>query len=549
MAIQRVVENGKTEAQEDYSVSSSNEDEEKMWLTKLEDPINFTDPIVIFDPEMKKPTVVKPLLSDATNPDSPEDSTKVDGIYVPIIQINSTVISFDKIKSFKIRFVEFTPTLELVINDNKREIQYLGGPGLNNRINVILTGPVDKLYKKISLAFYITERVNLTTDEIKYVGKYYHNGLMCVSCEQIGDDQLTTYEFCEKIAKMLQLGFAATENCKEVSDKRWRQIYSQKIDEFIENQISISGVDEDSCLDAWIDLNGYLVLVNVSWVFNQDVKMENLSLDVVGGYEGTDKNIPDPKPQTIKRIVTNWESIPNKSIRIKRSFDYLNTEKTQDSTLKNCWILQNAGDTNSLELLQVQIIEDSIDGKKGSNLYEFHKSEFLGCEMSEDSPYLYQQQVRKMFFNKKYSKQLCLEMEGINYGYERGTLVSVLFSEDDPMKIRNINKFGKDNVNATNVDDSEEAPKDMEDLANKELKIPITNEQPPSNAETFNEENITINPSLSGIYYILGFEYVYDPDIQKMRQHLYLIKKDNSTPLVHQYGVPKITEEENSDEV
>ena len=304
-----------------------------------------------------------------------------------------------------------------------------------------------------------------------------------------------------------------------------------------------------SCLDAWIDLNGYLVLVNVSWVFNQDVKMENLSLDVVGGYEGTDKNIPDPKPQTIKRIVTNWESIPNKSIRIKRSFDYLNTEKTQDSTLKNCWILQNAGDTNSLELLQVQIIEDSIDGKKGSNLYEFHKSEFLGCEMSEDSPYLYQQQVRKMFFNKKYSKQLCLEMEGINYGYERGTLVSVLFSEDDPMKIRNINKFGKDNVNATNVDDSEEAPKDMEDLANKELKIPITNEQPPSNAETFNEENITINPSLSGIYYILGFEYVYDPDIQKMRQHLYLIKKDNSTPLVHQYGVPKITEEENSDEV
>ena len=211
--------------------------------------------------------------------------------------------------------------------------------------------------------------------------------------------------------------------------------------------------------------------------------------------------------------------------------------------------MQNAGDTNSLELLQVQIIEDSIDGKKGSNLYEFHKSEFLGCEMSEDSPYLYQQQVRKMFFNKKYSKQLCLEIEGINYGYERGTLGSVLFSEDDPMKIRNINKFGKDNVNATNVDDSEEAPKDMEDLANKELKIPITNEQPPSNAETFNEENITINPSLSGIYYILGFEYVYDPDIQKMRQHLYLIKKDNSTPLVHQYGVPKITEEENSDEV
>ena len=135
------------------------------------------------------------------------------------------------------------------------------------------------------------------------------------------------------------------------------------------------------------------------------------------------------------------KTIPNKSIRIKRSFDYLNTEKTQDSTLKNCWILQNAGDTNSLELLQVQIIEDSIDGKKGSNLYEFHKSEFLGCEMSEDSPYLYQQQVRKMFFNKKYSKQLCLEMEGINYGYERGTLVSVLFSEDDPMKIRNIKYY------------------------------------------------------------------------------------------------------------
>ena len=78
-----------------------------MWLTKLEDPINFTDPIVIFDPEMKKPTVVKPLLSDVNNPDSPEDSTKVDGIYVPIIQINSTVISFDKIKESFLRLFNF----------------------------------------------------------------------------------------------------------------------------------------------------------------------------------------------------------------------------------------------------------------------------------------------------------------------------------------------------------------------------------------------------------------------------------------------------------
>lgn len=527
--------------------SSTPQDDIENWMTFLEEPINVTDPIVIHDPELEKNVLGKKLVDNVEMPGSNYESTKVDGIYFPIIQINTHSLHPSQIISMSIRYCGFTPKLKLKISDPRRNIQYLGGPGLNNRIYVVLTCPVNGMYKKIKLAFYITKRTNETNDTILYECDYYHNGLMAVSCEQIGDEPLTTFEFCEKISKMLKLGFAATEDCETIEDKRYRQIYSQRVGDFIEQQIEIGGLDEESIFDAWIDINGYLVLVNLPWVFNQKIKSENLAIDIVGGIESPDPNNPDPEPETIKRLVTNMANINNKTIRFSQQYDFLNTKKSQEGTLKSCWFLQSPCDQNILACEQIQMIEESIEGTIGSNLYEFHQTEFLGCDMTEDgdTPYLMQQSIRKMYLNKKRSKQFNVILDHVNWGFERGTLITVLMSEDDPEKIKAIDLYGEDNLTNPTISPSE-ASKTPEDVAETFKEPPVANKKSIPSGDLTNGGNMIVNPSLTGIYYIDGIEYVYEHGEEHLYQYLFLIKKDGSSSMLNQYAGPKLEKEDNS---
>jgi hypothetical protein len=53
--------------------------------------------------------------------------------------------------------------------------------------------------------------------------------------------------------------------------------------EFIDRQIKISGLDEDSIFDVWIDLYRYITMVNVSWVLTEDIDVNHLAINAVVG--------------------------------------------------------------------------------------------------------------------------------------------------------------------------------------------------------------------------------------------------------------------------
>ena len=51
-----------------------------------------------------------------------------------------------------------------------------------------------------------------------------------------------------EIAKENKLGFAATKNCEDVNDENYRLIHSKTYVDYINEQLSLSGLDEKSIL-------------------------------------------------------------------------------------------------------------------------------------------------------------------------------------------------------------------------------------------------------------------------------------------------------------
>lgn len=496
----------------------------------LEKPYNPTDLIVQFDPAIEKPIVAQPYVSEEDNENMVYESTKTDGFDVPIVLLNQQVLQSQFINSLEINYWGFTPTLEIIVDDPKEDIQYIGSPGLKNFVAVILCPQSDGVYRSIAMPFYIKDRINLTTTQIKYVCEYYNLGLTDVKSMQIGDDKLTTYEFCEKIAKLLNIGFACTENCKTVSDKRYRQSYSQRFKDFIQEQINISGLDKDSIFDAWIDTHGYLNLVNLSWIFDKDVKAENLTIVVNPKIEIPTKNNSDYKePFEVQRTLMQYDQYPFDVLRITKKYNTLNTNKTtEDGTDASFWILTSVGDENILEMQDIQMDEDSIEGKD-NDTYKFRKTVFLGCEMS-DEPYMIQEQIRKRWLEKKRSKQLAVELMRPNYGLERGTLVNIGIIETEPQKMRTISQNFQNTQKETKVEGE---------------NFNIDNNAEPLKISDVTDGNMGIaNPALSGMYYIDGMKYIYNKDYGKVVQILYLIRKSKDNNLFHAKSNPNITKEQ-----
>jgi hypothetical protein len=519
--------------------NKSPNDSIKNWLCEVEEPFNPTDPFVVHDAELYKPQIASVYSTKEVSKNANDNKTKIEAILTPLINLNGIKLKEELIESFKLIYQGFAPKLILVINDPDKSTQYIGGPGLNNQVSVILTCPIDGMYKKISLAFYIKELKNLTNTKIQYECEYWHPLLTKVILGQIGEKALTTYEFCEEISKKLQLGFAATEKCKEITDPKWRQAYSERISDFITDQIQLGGLDEDSVFDCWIDVFGYLVLVNFSYIIHEKTDIKNYSIVVTGGGKNTSDE-KSPPPLKVKRVFSNDESFPFETLRIVNTYNDLYTKNTQNNgVLKTCWILNGAGDQNLLEKKQIQMIEESIEGVAHSNLYESHNTEFLGAEMADDTPSLFQRHVRNMFLMKYKSRQLIVELMEVNYGVQRGTLIFIMNNESDPVKMQRIQN-NRDAIATSNI------AKTMQELSGDDgptEALPKTDTQMLPSSSLTGQTSFTTNPALSGFYYVDGIEYRWKAGASRLTQVLYLIKKDNQSSLINSVNTQKISTE------
>lgn len=514
------------------------------------EPKNYLDPKVYHDPSDElKETIVKiytPQYDSAENQKNNLNNVdnkayaneRVDGIDIPVIKLNNTIIEMNNIYYFKIDSRGFTPRLTLTIIDYDNYIKSTDMPGMNNVINVYLSGTSNSVYKPISLNFYITN-VSIYDNTITYTGIYklfklknslmksiVHNG-----CSQCGTSQtysLNTFEYLHDIALDCGLGFAATDHCKDINDRLERLLISQSYEDFIEEQIQFGGVDENSIFDCWVDFYNYIVLENVSWVLNENNDPRNLSIVAEQGLLSNDERDKELPVIEMVRTITNSNTIGITNLNIESYEEIVNnSDLIFNGNLKTVYYMTPEGNSgnNAIDIFQVQSMENSIDGKH----IEDYQINGVPSFVFNFAPYNVNKQkiIRSYFFEKHRSKMLKVKLTKINLGLYRGMLVNVLIYEYDPLIKREIiydsNNLGSENESI-----------DMPDIDTSDMNGYNINDLIANTSVGF------INTAKSDQYYIDGVEIEYNYNLQRIEQYLYLIKKGSHSNYNNKYTLPKI---------
>ena len=534
---------------------------------KLEEPINFTDPYVLHDVQQKKPSIVqiyKP--NDMTSVDNPEDkgqneqvsSIKSDGLLYPIIQINTKVISYEQIIEMIINYDNFLSTIKLTILDQDELIQRTDIPGYNNMLKVIIVPEIEKIYKTIALEFKITS-VKTRGQNITYYGQYkvlefnkkrikelIYNGCsnqkektdengnvtQTVKCNPSQNKQPNTWELLHIIANECKLGFSCTDECQNISDKLPRLIYNKNYEDFLYEQLSFSGVDENSVFDSWVDLYGYIVMINVAWVLNNEtINPNNLGIYSFTGIHGTDDiHEPEQEAQLVPRTLTNFSKTGTINNLTFKNFNVIvnNSELLfgTSSSMYNFELLDINSGNNAINQYDVEIIRDSVDDQKTEE-YEVQNQEKLVIECNE-LPINKQKLIREKFFAKHRQRILEIELSKINLGLQRGTLINIVIFETNP---RNKQYILSQSSNALAQDPIDEITDDdiiPDKMSEEELN------------DINNESSELMNIGLSGMYYIDSMRFEYHNDENEIKQYLQLIKKSNLNNLSNLHTPTKI---------
>jgi hypothetical protein len=513
--------------------------------------INSTDPIVWHDPVLEKERIAKLYVPpkpangdthledydgiDALGRHSEYDQIKTDGIRFPILQINNTTIESHQIESIKLEYKDFTPYLKVVINDSDGFIKFKDIPGSNNIVKLVIIPPKDGVYRKISLSFKIISfeifnnnlyyKCEYKLDELnkdKFESVYFCKNSGCEKCNKKPNPLPNTWECLHEISSKLGLGFASTQQCKDIEDNLPRLIQNVSYNTFINNIITYGGFDENSIFDCWIDLYGYLVMVNLPYIFNSNIQSDSLELVANVGIITTENGLPDNKIERVKRVLTNGNNqgaVSNMSIK-----SYQEISNPGDMhffgnlhSLSTFMPLCNNG-VNNLVYEDIQSKEDSVDGEHTEEYTISQKLPLNICYTKYNTKR--QEDIRNQYITKIKSKGLEVILNEYNLGLQRGTLVNVVIFEND---MRRKSKLLRAGSNALG-DQSEEPDVDANDI------------------DTMTKEtNMVLNTALSGLYYIDGMEFVYDKSIaERIEQKLILLKIGNRSNLDNKYTPTKI---------
>ena len=520
----------------------------------LTEPFNPLDPIVYHDgPGFAKP-VTKLLMSNEDNKgndlpgqDRNINNIYIDGILIPIVKLNHLVLERDNIESLSILYTGIVPTLHIVVKDNNNKFNLPDRPGLNNDVRVIIIPSNDGKYKKIALTFYITEAVinedktkatyKCTLKHMPFIQQAITSGVItfpecrATFCNVPENKRPNMWELFHEVAEKCGLGFAAMKDTKEYDDRMPRIINHQSYKELIEYNLSIGGSDNKKIYDGWVDLYGYLTLIDLYKAMNEPIEGSNLVIYNETGINPHKNGMMTSDFQVSRRIITNHNMTGALSnTDIAEYWDNSTMSNIYEhGTLNSVFYFNPLGNNgvNGLELNQIRIKEDSKDGKYVED-YEINKYDgwsFVGCE---ERNIAYQKNVRDAFLSKIRGRMLTVLMRQPNYGLQRGTLVSVLIEKYDyksKMMIVSQSSVLYDELDSEQV-----------------LPDPVT---PPYNGISqqdilHNDAIGLIDPTLSGIYYIDGMRFDYFDDNQEIQQYLYLLRRGPLTGYYNITSMPKL---------
>lgn len=562
----------------------NNEQSNESTLEKypLIQPLNYTDPVVYHDPTLPTPTQVRKYqkadaegngneTGDLAGAREDVEINMVEGRDFPLILLNTTVLAPQQIDQFVICYDSFLPTLYLrVKDDTDGTIKFSNGPGINNHIMVTIVPEVEGTYKNISLEFYIDDCDFTRGDIYTFSGHMWVQSLEekkncqikypgCPNVkkrknadEEVADRQIScnpspqiypnTWEYLHEISRASGLGLSTTDHCKEIQDRLPRLIQHENYMEFIKRQMEISGVDEDSIFDVWVDFYRYITLVNVSWVLSEDIDVNHLAINAVVGKSGDTKNTPQAEFRLVHRTLT----CSNKNDGLANmEYDQDNFTQISDNNihtlglLVNNPVLQVKGGTvsqnsqkNDMVVKEVQAQENSVDGSKISD-YNTNTEKPVSILVDPYNTNL-QRVIREKFFELKRSKYYKLVLNRLNLGLQRGTLVNIHKSTTNPAQKQKVL------TSATNIalDQGDNPEQD------KTLNKGKINDFETYRDLALEESGEVIDIALSGLYYIDSMRFEYDKERETLVQILFLIKKGPQSSYNSLYNSARLNPEE-----
>ena len=515
----------------------------------LEHPINWTDPIVWHDPTIDTGVIIK-MLSTDKNEYSPVNNTQtshsIDAIYFPLIKINQRILANDEIIYMKLESTEILPKLHLRVIDKHGSMTKTNSTGLNNSIILVITAPINGVYKKIKLQFYITDVKSYPSGDdfilkftainkipklmhkfptsMNYPEKNQFSG--CEKCKQAENTKPNSWEMLHYIANYCGMGFASTKKCKDISDRSYRLFNAyNNLEECLYKEKEFAGTDEDTAIfDWWVDFYNYLVMVNVPYIMNEDITIRHLGMyGIALPKVTTDVNkLPEPAPILINRTLSNsrrlFTSAATHNIMI-RNYKVITDNSLYTNgtcTTNNVFIPKGAGGENIIDRFDVQTQEMSVAGKEFEK-YTTNQTYIRGIDMSGFNKYK-KATIFSKFFQKKRSKILVVELEQYNLAIQRGTLVNIVIMETDP-KVKSIIMNNTENL----ISDYSEQNRDNSNTGNIEEN---NDQQDLKPLDKITNETEVINYSLTGLYYVDGITFEYDYTLgQRIFQKIYLIRK------------------------
>lgn len=532
--------------------------------------LNFLDPKVRHDPTINSTHVAK-LNSDVTTDGglgtntSDFDMKKVDGVAIPIIRVANQVIDTKDIKYVYIDYKGFVPEIVVTVYQHNHSGEMIDVPGMYADMTVIMTPQVNGAYKKITLDFYVRE-IEYHSNDIVYYGTYKlmkmdqpltkqiifpesgdPKGCQAKYCKLPLNMHPTTYEFLHEIAVTeLGLGFAATDQVKEIKDDKVRLLHGEKLYDAIQKHVRYGGLDKDSIFDCWIDLYRYLVVVNLPYVLNEEIQPNQIGIKPTIGIDPTASNVCEDKELgTGYRVITNFKNLPDYiNITFSNYRFEVDNKSIQDSGANNSVVISNpvgAGSgNNACTQTDIKITEGSLDGTKRACDYNFGTQECLGPEFgsSDDgcTPVLMQEKIHDSYLRKLRARYLVVEMDSPNLGLQRGTVINVVIFEYNTVNKR----FMAGNYKNAGVDDEVNTIDDLEAKADPDS---YTDSIDTETARNIQDDTVGIlNHTISGMYYIDGMTFEYSDKYQKFIQKLWLIKKGAIMNYSNATSMTKITD-------
>lgn len=520
----------------------------------LEHPINWTDPIVWHDPTIDTGVIVKILskdVDDDSGVDNPQTSHNIDAIYFPLVKINQHICANDEILYMKLESKGILPTLQLQVADKSGTMSKTNSTGLNNSIIIVITAPVNGVYKKIKLQFYITDVKSRESGEgfelkftsvlkipelthkyptsMGYPDAYQFSG--CSKCQQSKQKQPNSWEMLHFIANHCKLGFASTKKCKEISDRSYRLFNSyNSLEDCLYKEKEFAGTNEEEAIfDWWVDFYCYLVMVNVPFVLDNDITIKHLGMYAMAAPKSTSEgqSNDEPKPILVNRTLSNSKNnatfSTNHNLMI-RSYKIITDNSLYSKgtcTTNNIFMPKGAGGQNGMDIFDIQAQEASVAGKDLEK-YTTNQTYMRGIDMSGFGKYQ-KASVFNKYFQKRRAKTMVVELENHNLGLQRGTLVNLIIIETDP-KVKSIIVNNAENMF---LETTEQTGNESLQINSETSLEPEQSNSSLNVSETIQNPGVEmINQSLSGLYYIDAITFEFDSSKeQRIYQTLYLIKK------------------------